>query len=299
MSKQERKRKTSLGVLFWIAVILLILVVWLVNRQNIEQVMENTGLVEVINQRIGVDENAESGEEDGDQISVTQDRPGGEPEAGSDGGSAESTGNEADRDTSTDSPTDGQSTNSTESQGDRRDDEQADSQSDQSTEDEQTVETETVTPPAENASVQDGPTEKVRNYLIYLVEIADNGDIAVVPRERSVNFVDSPLTRTIQTLIDQPAESEGGSIRNLIPEGSSLNRIWIEGGVAYFDLNEQFRFNPMGMEGHRLQLEQFVRTATQFPTVDAVQFLIDGQEVDFLGGEGIFIGEPLRPSDFP
>jgi hypothetical protein len=86
MSKQERKRKTSLGVLFWIAVILLILVVWLVNRQNIEQVMENTGLVEVINQRIGVDENAESGEEDGDQISVTQDRPGGEPEAGSDGG---------------------------------------------------------------------------------------------------------------------------------------------------------------------------------------------------------------------
>jgi hypothetical protein len=84
MSKQERKRKTSLGVLFWIAVILLILVVWLVNRQNIEQVMENTGLVEVINQRIGVDENAESGEEDGDQISVTQDRPGGEPEAGSD-----------------------------------------------------------------------------------------------------------------------------------------------------------------------------------------------------------------------
>jgi hypothetical protein len=75
MSKQERKRKTSLGVLFWIAVILLILVVWLVNRQNIEQVMENTGLVEVINQRIGVDENAESGEEDGDQISVTQDRP--------------------------------------------------------------------------------------------------------------------------------------------------------------------------------------------------------------------------------
>jgi germination protein M len=125
--------------------------------------------------------------------------------------------------------------------------------------------------------LQDGPTEKVRNYVIYLVEIADNGDIAVVPRERSVNFVDSPLTRTIQTLIDQPAESEGGSIRNLIPEGSSLNRIWIEGGVAYFDLNEQFRFNPMGMEGHRLQLEQFVRTATQFPTVDAVQFLIDGQ----------------------
>jgi germination protein M len=299
MSKQERKRKTSLGVLFWIAVILLILVVWLVNRQNIEQVMENTGLVEVINQRIGVDENAEAGEEDGDQISVTQDRPGGEPEAGSDGGSAESTGNEADRDTSTDSPSDGQSTNSTESQGDRRDDEQADGQSDQSAEDEQTVETETVTPPAENASAQDGPTEKVRNYVIYLVEIADNGDIAVVPRERSVSFVDSPLTRTIQTLIDQPAESEGGSIRNLIPEGSSLNRIWIEGGVAYFDLNEQFRFNPMGMEGHRLQLEQFVRTATQFPTVDAVQFLIDGEQVDFLGGEGIFIGEPLRPSDFP
>jgi hypothetical protein len=92
MSKQERKRKTSLGVLFWIAVILLILVVWLVNRQNIEQVMENTGLVEVINQRIGVDENAESGEEDGDQISVTQDRPGGEPEAGSDVESAESHG---------------------------------------------------------------------------------------------------------------------------------------------------------------------------------------------------------------
>jgi spore germination protein GerM len=55
----------------------------------------------------------------------------------------------------------------------------------------------------------------------------------------------------------------------------------------------------MGLEGLLAQLQQVVRTATQFSTVDAVQILIEGQNEEYLGGDGVYIGEPLTPEDLP
>jgi germination protein M len=45
------------------------------------------------------------------------------------------------------------------------------------------------------------------------------------------------------------------------------------------------------------QLQQVVLTATQFSTVDAVQILIDGRTVDYLGGDGVYVGRPLTAQD--
>ncbi|MBT3275632.1 MAG: hypothetical protein HN368_20925, partial [Spirochaetales bacterium] len=41
------------------------------------------------------------------------------------------------------------------------------------------------------------------------------------------------------------------------------------------------------------QLQQIVFTATEFQTVKAVQFLVNGERLSYLGPESPYIGEPL------
>ncbi len=42
-----------------------------------------------------------------------------------------------------------------------------------------------------------------------------------------------------------------------------------------------------------LRLGQIVYTLTQFPTVDRVQFRLEGKALTTLGGEGLMIRQPL------
>ena len=60
----------------------------------------------------------------------------------------------------------------------------------------------------------------------------------------------------------------------------------------------EFEFNQYGIEGTRGQLQQIVFTATAFPTVESVQFLVDGEKRDYLGSEGVWIGSPLSRNNF-
>jgi len=85
---------------------------------------------------------------------------------------------------------------------------------------------------------------------------------------------------------------------SLIPEKTKLNKIWVSDGTAYMDFNENFLFNSFGREGYMGQLMQIVYTATEFSTVKRVQILIDGQMKKFLGSEGIIIEKPLTRDFF-
>ncbi|MFA8442772.1 hypothetical protein, partial [Yoonia sp.] len=44
----KRKKKSSIGFLFWTALILLILVVFLFNKKTIDSVLENTGFMRIV-----------------------------------------------------------------------------------------------------------------------------------------------------------------------------------------------------------------------------------------------------------
>ena len=77
-------------------------------------------------------------------------------------------------------------------------------------------------------------------------------------------------------------ESQRGLI-SLIPGGTRLLSIAIRGETAYINFNEDFQYNTYGTEGYNSQLRQIVFTATEFPTVRDVQILIEGNRVDFLG----------------
>lgn len=129
-----------------------------------------------------------------------------------------------------------------------------------------------------------------------------NGDGSVIRKsvKRSVPKNDSPLTTAINLLLAGPDGSSGeAKCMTLIPEGSKLlGAKVLANGVAELNFNDAFEFNPYGVEGSIHQLEQIVYTATAFPTVNSVQFLIEGRKQEYLGSEGQWIGSPLSRSSF-
>jgi hypothetical protein len=94
---------------------------------------------------------------------------------------------------------------------------------------------------------------------------------------------------------DEAAASPG--IGTAIPDGTRLLGLTIDGGIATVDLSGEFESGG-GSASTIGRLGQVVYTLTQFPTVDAVVFRIDGQTVSVFGGEGIVLDGPQARVDY-
>lgn len=136
--------------------------------------------------------------------------------------------------------------------------------------------------------------EKSMKSRLFYVKVSDEGQISLKSVIRTIKYVSTPLTETMKSLITGPERSDlNKGLLNLIPKDTILLSIKISQGVAYIDFNESFRYNSLGVEGYTAQLMQIVYTATEFQSVDKVQIMISGEKFDYLGAEGVFIGEPI------
>jgi spore germination protein GerM len=142
-------------------------------------------------------------------------------------------------------------------------------------------------------------TPATTTVSLFFIRVDEDGLLARREIKRSFPKNDAPLQSAIQSLLLGPAlpESERG-LQTLIPSGTRLQSIHLENGVAALSFSEEFEANRYGGEGYLGQLEQIVYTATAFPTVNAVQFLIDGEKREYIGGEGVWIGSPLGRGSF-
>jgi germination protein M len=285
MAQAESRRRVSLGVLFWIALILLVLVVFLANRSNIAEVLDSTGLVNVLRDRFTADSEVEDlssepvvvepVEEDPRQV-VFDTAPTdvvSEPEAAplvqSEPALTERPRKTPAAETAREEPV-----------------------------------VETVRQPSSDPVVQRAPSPdptKPNRLMadLYFITVNSDGRIHARNVVRPVYYDSSPLTETINALIAGPTGDELDSgLLNLIPEGTALLSAHVEDGVAYLNFNQAFRFNSMGAEGTVAQLLQIIYSSTEFPTVDSVQFLVEGEQLEYLTGEGIYIGEPLGRDTF-
>lgn len=118
------------------------------------------------------------------------------------------------------------------------------------------------------------------------------------PVARTVPFTTAVLRASIEQLLKGPtaAETKAG-IGTLIPKGTRLRGVSLTGGVATVDLSSQFSSGG-GTLSMTNRLAQVVYTATQFRSVDAVLFKIEGKTVDVFGGEGILLEGPQTRGDF-
>ncbi len=278
MATNKNQQRASLGALFWIAFILLVLVVFLANRTTIRSVLESTGLVEILSDRFGVTER------DPEVVSPTDsDLP-----------------DEVITRLSPDHDTDG------------------------SVEDVVEIPPRTVSPPTTETprpepreriveppsppqpvaptpepTVPAPSSPRMRETAVYFIRVTDDGRINAVRVIRRVEHNNAPMTETLKTLLKGPTLAElGDGLLNLIPENTRLHSATVQDGVAYLNFNEAFQFNPMGAEGLFAQLQQVIYSTTEFPTVEKVQILIDGKKIQYLGGDGIFIGTPIGREAF-
>jgi len=149
----------------------------------------------------------------------------------------------------------------------------------------------------------EGPrqTEKpvMRKTRLFFLSVDQDGSITMKGVIRPIPQSDSPLKDALETLLKGPTSQEINlGLLTMIPTGTELRGVTVRDDTAYVDFSESFRFNSLGIDGMRAQLRQVVFAATEFPTVKKVQFLIEGKKVDYLGTEGVSIGEPLSRSSF-
>lgn len=87
-----------------------------------------------------------------------------------------------------------------------------------------------------------------------------------------------------------------GPLETQIPDAQLLG-LDISGGVATVDLNSEFQSGG-GSLSMRMRVAQVVYTLTQFDSVDGVLFMLDGQPVDTIGGEGVMVDTPQTRKDY-
>lgn len=139
----------------------------------------------------------------------------------------------------------------------------------------------------------------LRKATLFFVSIDADGRVLRKDVIREIPQTDSPLSDTLAALFKGATTSESTKgLRSLIPAGTRLLSATVKDGVATVNLSEEFQFNQYGIEGYLGQLAQVVFTATTFPTVTSVQFLIEGQRREYLGAEGVWIGTPLSRDKF-
>lgn len=137
----------------------------------------------------------------------------------------------------------------------------------------------------------------VRAYF-FLGSFVDNSGL--VPVLREVPKTQAVATAAMQALLAGPNDDELGArpaMYTVIPEGTRLLGLRIDGGVATVNLSREFESGG-GSESVLGRLAQVVYTLTQFPTVSGVRFELDGQPVTVFSGEGVVLDAPVDRADY-
>lgn len=131
---------------------------------------------------------------------------------------------------------------------------------------------------------------------LYWVEAGENA----LGVERTLPYTQAVATAAMNALLAGPTPEEQATwpaISSAIPAGTSLNGVTVAGGIAKVDLSSEFESGG-GTFSVTARLAQVVYTLEQFPTVDAVEFYIDGAKVEMFSGEGLILDGPQTFDDY-
>lgn len=99
-------------------------------------------------------------------------------------------------------------------------------------------------------------------------------------------------------LLEGPTpEERAAGVGTTIPAGTELIDLNIQDGVATVNMNGTYD-DGGGSLSMRMRLAEVVYTITQFPSVQGVQFQLDGRTVDAFSGQGIILDRPQARADF-
>jgi germination protein M len=136
----------------------------------------------------------------------------------------------------------------------------------------------------------------VRAYFILAGELGTEG---LVPYLFEVPKTQAVARAAMEKLLAGSTVQRDGyaAISSAIPPGTRLLGLSISGGIATVDLSGEFEAGG-GSRSTLARLGQVVYTLTQFSTVDAVAFEVDGEPVTVFGSEGLVIHGPMVRAAF-
>ncbi len=283
MADPKKKNQAAFGCLFWIAFILLILVLFFIKKDTIMGVLEETAFFDsVFGTKTAAEKEAEEPVTDSSVLDIKREESSeeGPPAAAEQGPKTEDivppendvpiTVVQGPPETSVPEKPAG----TQEQSGAGRE-----------------TQTQTQTVPKDDV--------KTQKAQLFFINIDADGRVVRRDVPRTLPWSDSPMTNALNALFSGPTpeEAEKG-LMSLIPPGSKLISATVQNKVAVLNLNDEFQFNQYGIQGYLGQLMQVVYTATAFPTVESVQIMIEGQRKEYLGAEGVWVGTPLTRNSF-
>ncbi len=272
-NKKQQKRFFTFGIIFWIGFILLMCVLFYMNRKSISK---------TINQINGAEEPAKVAISKQDIKNEIENKEKQSPPKKDEDVKKETELEEADTE---DENNDIEEIDETPPEGGKDTDESD-------------TNVATINEP-ETAENEKSAEENVQVVDVYFVSISNSGTVTREKCTRTLEKSPSPLTDSINALLKGTTKEEAKKgIRSFIPADTKLISASIKEGVATINLSEDFQFNRYGVEGYNIQLQQIVFTACAFKNVQSVQFLIEGQKRDFLGSEGGWIAGLLDVNSF-
>lgn len=143
---------------------------------------------------------------------------------------------------------------------------------------------------AELREAQHTPQRQAEEVVIYLVQ-AEPTDFHLVPVRRQLGGPASP-TAALQALLNGPLAHE--ELFGAVPHTAKLLSLQVEDGLAVADFSQELvtDFNGGALLESYL-VKAIVNTLTQFPQIQEVQILVEGEVVESIGGH-ILISKPLK-----
>lgn len=133
--------------------------------------------------------------------------------------------------------------------------------------------------------------EKTDQPSVYWVDSVNN-QVAFSPEAIAVNksAPSDALTTAIETLLD-------GESATAIPTGTELLSLRTEGDDVYIDLSGRFTEGG-GTTSMATRMGQLVYTTTAVREDANIWLSVDGEPLEYIGGEGLYVEQPLTREKF-
>jgi len=142
------------------------------------------------------------------------------------------------------------------------------------------------------------PLTEAREVSLYWLNTQSN-DLDLIPVPVTIDVQDNQtpqetLTATLQLLLQGPQNSE---YTTTIPKQTELLNLVIKEDGIHINLSEAFAVGG-GSADMTARLGQIIYTSTSLDPNVKVWIDVEGKPLEFLGGEGLIIDQPMTRKDF-
>lgn len=136
-------------------------------------------------------------------------------------------------------------------------------------------------------------TSTVGRILVFFVL-----DGRLSPVTRTAAAGDTPVEAAMRAVLSGPdARERSRGLTTNLPPATRLLEVRVGEGIAVADLSGEFQA-PAEPDAITVRIAQIVWTLTQLPEVEAVRFVVDGNEISVATDEGQSVDRPVGRADY-